>query len=156
MSLPGTPVSVSNHLATQGGVTKFSQHGSYYSTIDPVYEVSGPEGPVKMVDLDVALETVFELIRQSDFPHHPSRLGCSFAWSSKEEAKSFSPMGDVYEVKTSGRTLRVDMNWVSVGNSADSLVHNARQYWSQKPMPGQKPAWEILIEVPASVGSLVL
>lgn len=129
-----------DHIS-QGLPGGLSRHGQFY-----LYPVANwPEAK------DVALELIFEQVRQQFYPHRPSRLQSFFATSSHESAKALpltspSPVTYIYEVEEGerGSSFMANMALLSPIGNGGLMLARAHSYWS-----GQEgdvsPFWEILI-----------
>ena len=103
------------------------------------------------------LELVFELVRQGQFPHAPSRFTSFFGWETLAEAEEFNRryrdgQGVICRV-TCEDYLRVDMNLLLLAASLPGAMLLAERYWRGE--ASNMPAWEILMRGPIHVVEVV-
>lgn len=94
------------------------------------------------------IELVCELARRACWSTRPSRYECVFAWQTPEDARSFSPAGDVWEVEAADK-FRADMNWLRYDTAAGAW-QAVDGYWSGQPQSAS-PTWEIVLVPPVRV-----
>jgi hypothetical protein len=107
-----------------------------------------------------AIELLFEYVRRSNFPEIPSRFECSFACETIEEAKVFrtnfgQPTDRIFEVFSEGSYFKGNM--VLLENNQTSLVcsYFADEYWKGNQGPNPDCFWEVLLELPVTIGEQV-
>ncbi|OIB56156.1 DUF2441 domain-containing protein [Natrialba sp. SSL1] len=97
-------------------------------------------------------EWVFEFVRRSEFPDHPSRFQSFFGVETEQEATAFQsdfdPDAQIVEVEYSVG-VKADMDLLSCQSFADGL-HQATTYWNGEP-GSDDPTWEILMQPPVEV-----
>ncbi|QKT07654.1 hypothetical protein HUN08_10955 [Gordonia sp. X0973] len=90
---------------------------------------------------------MWELVRQREFPEHPTRLGSLFCFADATAAALFgkhgSPhgFGHVWEIEAADDTARFDMRWLDRNNSFVAMISNAQHYWRQD--ANESPIWGV-------------
>jgi hypothetical protein len=107
-----------------------------------------------------AIELLFEYVRRSNFPEIASRFQCTFACETLEEAEKFRsafglPTNKIFEVFTENSYFKGDMTLLD--NNQTSLVcsYFADEYWKGNSSPASENFWELLLQLPVSIGNQV-
>lgn len=111
------------------------------------------------------IEFIFELVRQTHFPHLPSRLSCVFAVDDVKEFERWPELSTenprIFEIDVPDRPLRFDSNHLKgfmifaannnnwhLGVLPTVCYDFAFKYWAQE--SSDDPRWEYLIPLPVS------
>ncbi|EOW9210583.1 TPA: DUF2441 domain-containing protein [Vibrio cholerae] len=107
-----------------------------------------------------AIELLFEYVRRAHLPEIKSRFECSFACESIDEAMAFrnrfgQPSDRIFEVLSDKPYFKGNM--VLLDNNQTSLVcsYFADEYWKGNQGPIPESFWEILLELPVTIGDQV-
>lgn len=107
-----------------------------------------------------AIELLFEYVRQAHFPEITSRFQSFFACETLEDARTFKiGFGDsesrIYEINTENSYFRGNMNLLD--NSRTSLVcsYFAHDFWKGNAGPIPHVFWELMLELPVTVGNRI-
>lgn len=101
----------------------------------------------------LAIETVFELVRQLKFANRKSRCEVSFGCKTLEDAikinsETFYGKGEIYKVNCEKYTL-ADMNLLRIEGSVIDFQLLAEKYWNGE--ESANPFWEVLMENPVNI-----
>lgn len=149
ISLEGPPL-LNDELFTRGA----SQHGVAYSLNSPFEMPNNPFGP--------SIELALELIRKEQFPDKPSRLQSMFGCENLDDVKHFRDSSrsalstPIFEV-TAENYHRGDMNILNYQCNMNEFHRRLVGYWSGNTLSieGYKPFWEVVIPLPAAIGSRI-
>ncbi|MCD0456788.1 hypothetical protein LPB85_15170 [Chryseobacterium sp. LC2016-27] len=102
---------------------------------------------------DLAIETVFELVRQLKFSNRKSRFEVSFGCKTLQDAikinsQTFNGKGEIYKVSCERYTL-ADMNLLSIVGTVIDFQLLAEMYWTEQ--ESANPFWEVLMENPVNI-----
>ncbi|MBV1839302.1 DUF2441 domain-containing protein [Photobacterium ganghwense] len=107
-----------------------------------------------------AIELLFEYVRRANFPEIPSRFECSFACETIDEAVKFraafgNPTDPIYEVFSENSFFKGNM--ALLDNDQTSLVcsYFADEYWKGNQGPRPSCFWEVLLQLPVTIGDQV-
>lgn len=148
---------LSDGMQINGGPFKSTQHSNTYNSPNAtIWNQRNDPGPL--------IEWALEAHRKALFSNAVSRFNCIFAWDDLERAKWFRgfakfPLSTpIYEVHSSGKFHRGDMNVYSAQCSSSEFTARLNAYWSGSTLSVNNindPAWEILVELPATIGKRV-
>ena len=107
-----------------------------------------------------AIELLFEYVRKAYFPEVSSRFQSFFACETLSEAQAFKTRygneeNPIFEILSSNKCFRGNMNLLN--NNRTSLVcsYIAHEYWKGSQGPDSQPFWELLLELPVTVGKQI-
>jgi hypothetical protein len=113
-------------------------------------------------DTSGMIEMVAEFVRQSHFPHRPSRLASCFAWRTLKEARKFAvdyplsvnedeplPSPEIWVVQSTERGFEADMTWLNLGQMWGHTLVHLHNYWSGK--LSDEPCIEVVLPLPVKV-----
>ena len=108
----------------------------------------------------VAIELFFEYVRQAHFQNVISRFQCLFACDSIEEAKKFkSKYGNessrIFEVQSVNNHFKANMRILDNNQSSLFYSYLAHQYWSGFKSDLPELIWEVLLELPVTIGKQI-
>ena len=111
-------------------------------------------GKTSAKGVSATIELLFEYVRRSLFPSHPSRFQSFFAYSTLKDAEAFKnqygkPNSLIWEVEADNE-FKADMRLLTLKGSLLVLSYNAHRYWSGLPS-GDEPCWEFLLVPPVIV-----
>ncbi len=110
------------------------------------------------------IEILLEERRKSNFPDKPSRFQSLFACESIKDAAWFrgysrSPINTpIFEIHSTANSHRGDMNLLNMNCPPLELSRRLNLYWCGETdilWDGYSPFWEILIQLPATVGNII-
>jgi hypothetical protein len=132
--------------------------GSHVSEHGRVALIQIHEDP-NLVD-DAEVELLLELTRREVAPQHPSRLTSLFAFASLEDALAFrgSHRGEadaIHAVEGSQDAFRGDARLIGLARTPLVTGVYARWYWEGRPNAERPPLWEVLLDLPVTVGERV-
>jgi hypothetical protein len=129
-----------------------SHHGFQY-----LFHKPDPKSASYSIDL------IFENIRQAYYPQRPSRFQSLFAFDNLNQAKSFYnkhkeeyPSSKIHEVITSNKYHKGNMNLLHQGNENIWVSYFAHLYWDSKSIEFCENEWEILLELPVTIGKKII
>jgi hypothetical protein len=150
-----SPSKLQNHVDSlfQRGVSNFGER--YF--LNPTSKPFGIDWDNRRIIEENAIEILFEYVRRSHFSTMPSRFESIFAFESVENANKFitkfvknpSNRGTLWEVEGNDY-VKLDMNFLSLGNSILCASYNAHKYWRGEES-GSEQTWEILLKPPVKV-----
>lgn len=131
-----------------------SPQGLTYVLQSPFNNPQNPYGPT--------IELALEIIRKERFPDKPSRFQSMFACEDLDDVKHFRGTSGsnrstpIYEVMTE-TYHRGDMNLFNVQCNMHEFYQRIVKYWSSMThdTEGYTPFWEIVIPLPAQIGSRI-
>lgn len=131
-----------------------SQHGLTYSLHNAFNMPDNPFGP--------SIELALELIRKERFPDKPSRLQSMFGCEDLDSVKHFRGTSrsarstPIFEV-TADNYHRGDMNILNYQCNMNEFHRRLVGYWSGTTLSidGYEPFWEVVIPLPAAIGSRI-
>ncbi|UQV22745.1 DUF2441 domain-containing protein [Vibrio sp. J383] len=129
-----------------------SRHGVKYLT-DCTVLFDHVGAPMDVAPFSHMIESVFELVRQKEFPNRPSRMQSIYAWVNIEDAVEFSG-GQVptYEVEPDHAFI-ADQTYLTLGACVAGSYELARKYWEGE--QSNNPKLEALIPLPVVVGKAI-
>lgn len=131
-----------------------SHHGIQY-VLNTNLIVNDPYGkPTTYTLSNPMMETIFELVRSSEFSHLPSRMQSMFCWQTLSDLKKFNNDSrlKIYEIETDDYFVG-DMKLLYLGGQIIHAMEFARMYWSGE--RSKDPLLEVLVPLPATIGSEV-
>ncbi|WP_293649232.1 hypothetical protein [uncultured Pantoea sp.] len=144
-------------LQINDGSFKSTSHSNNYNSPNAtIWNQQNDPGPL--------LEWALEAHRKALFANAVSRFNCIFAWEDLETAKWFrgfsrSPLSTpIYEVHSDGKIHKGDMYVYNAQCGSSEFTSRLDAYWSSSTRAvnnGLGPAWEILVELPATIGKRV-
>ncbi len=107
-----------------------------------------------------AIELLFEYVRKAHFPEIGSRFQSFFACETIAEAQLFkAAYGDeenpIFEVFTSNKFFRGNMELLNNNQSNLVCSYLAHEYWKGSQGPNEQPFWELLLELPVTIGQRI-
>lgn len=107
-----------------------------------------------------ATELFFEYVRRSFFPHIRSRFQCLFACETLPQAQTFkSTHGNseskIFEVSSSTNYFVGNMSLLNNAQSALFYSFRAHEYWRGNVGQISEQFWEVLLELPVTIGRQV-
>ncbi|MFL1407374.1 hypothetical protein ACJO2E_18675 [Marinobacter sp. M1N3S26] len=107
-----------------------------------------------------SIELLFEYVRQAHYPELMSRFQSFFACQSIEEARLFRQnygTGDekIYEVLARGRYFKANMRLLDNNQTSLCCSFLAHKYWRSETVSLPNELWEILLELPVTIGRVV-
>lgn len=144
------PSLLSDDLFSKG----VSQHGLAYSINTAFNMPDNPFGP--------SIELALELIRKERFPDKPSRLQSMFGCENLDDVKHFRGSShsarstSIFEVTTENYH-RGDMNILNYLCNMNEFHRRLVGYWAGETLTleGYEPFWEVVIPLPATIGSRI-
>lgn len=144
-------------MQINGGSVNSTQHSNTYNSPNvTIWNQQNDPGPL--------IEWALETHRKALFANAVSRFNCIFAWEDLDTAKWFrglsrAPLSTpIYEVHSTGRIHKGDMNVYNAQCNSSEFTSRLDAYWSgtsRATNNGLGPAWEILVELPATIGKRV-
>lgn len=144
------PLLLNDELFARGA----SQHGIAYSLKSPFEMPSNPFG--------TSIELALELIRKERFPDKPSRLQSMFGCEDLNDVKHFRGSSGsarstpIFEVSAENYH-RGDMNMLNYQCNMNEFHRRLVGYWSGTTLSidGYEHFWEVVIPLPATIGSRI-
>ena len=107
------------------------------------------------------IELQWEYARRANYPGAPSRFTSMFACETLPDAREFAERigsGTIWEVDCDN-SFRADMSWLTLADSILTVSHAVNAYWNHEPISRYRITaasfWEILIPLPATIGTQV-
>ena len=142
-----------NQLYPEG----LSEHGiNYLIKQGIVIFENGTRIPLDVTHTTPMVEAIFELIRQNEFSHLPSRMQSMFAWCDLKDAQEFKIASggecQIYEMENENAFI-ADQNLLYLGGSVIGAYELARKYWSG--VRGNNCKLEAVIPLPIVIGNAI-
>ena len=127
-----------------------SRHGMKYLTECTVLFDNVTRTPLNVAPFSHMIESVFELVRQNEFPERPSRMQSIYAWVHLSDARDFhAGIHPIYQIESDNAFI-ADQTYLSLGACVVGSYEMARKYWQGE--QSDSPKLEAIIPLPVVVG----